>query len=94
MLLEMVKTFAKNQILPQVKKRDEKGEYPLKIMRQLGKLGILGLRVPAWFGGSGGSLFDAVLVLEEIAKTDASVAANLHVQLNAAPIGISSPLYF
>ncbi len=88
MLLEMVKKFARNQILPQAKKRDEKAEYPLEIMRQLGKLGILGLRVPAQFGGSGGSLFDAVLVLEEIAKTDASTAANLHVQLNATPIYI------
>jgi butyryl-CoA dehydrogenase len=88
MLLEMVKKFARNQILPEAKKRDEKGEYPIEIMRQLGKLGILGLRVPAQFGGSSGSLFDAVLVLEEIAKADASVATNLHVQLNATPIYI------
>jgi len=88
MLLEMVKKFARNQILPEAKKRDEKGEYPLEIMRQLGKLGILGLRVPTQFGGSGGSLFDAVLVLEEIAKIDASTATNLHVQLNATPIYI------
>jgi alkylation response protein AidB-like acyl-CoA dehydrogenase len=57
-------------------------------MRQLGKLGILGLRVPTQYGGSGGSLFDAVFVLEEIAKIDASTATNLHVQLNATPIYI------
>ena len=29
MLLEMVKKFARNQILPRAKERDEKGEYPL-----------------------------------------------------------------
>jgi len=88
MLLEMVKKFARNEIVPQAKRRDEEAEYPLEIMRQLGKLGILGLRAPAQFGGSGGSLFDAVLVLEEIAKADASIAGNLHVQLNATPIYI------
>jgi hypothetical protein len=32
MLLGMVNKFARNQILPQAKKRDEKGEYPLEIM--------------------------------------------------------------
>ena len=46
------------------------------------------MRVPTQFGGSGGSLFDAVLVVEEIAKIDASTATNLHVQLNATPIYI------
>ena len=84
----MVKKFARNHILPEAKKRDERGEHPLEIMRRLGKLGILGLRVPSQFGGSGGSLFDAVLVLEEIAKIDASTATNLHIQLNATPIYI------
>ena len=45
MLLEMVKKFARNQILPEVRKRDDRREDSLEIMRPLGKLEILGLRV-------------------------------------------------
>jgi hypothetical protein len=41
----VVKPFARNQILTEVRKRDERREDSLEIMRQLRKLGILGLRV-------------------------------------------------
>jgi len=49
MLLEMVKKFARNQILPEARKRT-KGGTPLGNHETTWKLGILGLRVPSQFG--------------------------------------------
>jgi len=76
--------------MPQAGKWDENRQYPLENMKSFAKLGLLGLRIPKKYGGSGRSLLDAVIVLEQIAKADASTAVNLHVQLNASPLYIIS----
>jgi alkylation response protein AidB-like acyl-CoA dehydrogenase len=44
------------------------GTWPAENMRQLAQLGVLGMAVPQQYGGSGLSVLDTVLVLEEIAK--------------------------
>ncbi len=44
------------------------GTFPWENMRQLAKLGILGMAVPEEYGGLGLGVFDTALVLEEIAK--------------------------
>jgi alkylation response protein AidB-like acyl-CoA dehydrogenase len=88
MILDSVKRIIKEEILPDVKRRDEKGEFPLDAMNRFAELGLLGLRIPKEYGGSGQGLFESVLVLEEVAKADASTAVNLHIQLNGPPIYI------
>lgn len=42
--------------------------------RRLAELGFLGITLPSEFGGSGGSLIDALLVIEELAKRNQVVA--------------------
>jgi len=81
--------FVKSQIMPRERKWDENKLYPLENMRKFAELGLLGLRIPKQYGGSGRDLLDAVIVLEQIAKADASTAVNLHVQLNATPLYIT-----
>jgi alkylation response protein AidB-like acyl-CoA dehydrogenase len=44
------------------------GTWPAENMRQLARLGVLGMAVPQQYGGSGLSILDTVLVLEEIGK--------------------------
>jgi butyryl-CoA dehydrogenase len=85
---EVIVKFVKNEISPLASRWDEKGEYPAENMKRFADLGILGLRIPPKYGGSGKSLFDSVLILEQIAKVDASTAINLHIQQNASPIYI------
>ena len=80
--------FVDSQIRPLARKWDENKQYPLENMKKFAELGLLGLRIPKQYGGSGRGLFDAVIVLEQIAKADASTAVNLHVQLNASPLYI------
>lgn len=44
------------------------GTWPAENMQRLAELGVLGMAVPQEYGGSGLSILDTVLVLEEIGK--------------------------
>ena len=44
------------------------GSFPWENIRRLAELGVLGMAVPAAYGGSEFGVFDTALVLEEIAK--------------------------
>lgn len=87
-IIDAVNRVIKEEILPGVRERDEKGEFPLESMKRFSEMGLLGLRIPKEYGGSGQGLFESVLVLEQVAKADASTAVNLHIQLNGPPIYI------
>lgn len=52
--------------------------------RRLGDLGYLGIALPVEYGGSGGTLLDALLVVEEIAKRN-QVAAFQVFEANTGP---------
>lgn len=45
------------------------GTFPWENIRDLAKLGVLGMSVPEEYGGLGLPVFDTALILEEIAKT-------------------------
>ncbi|GAA5606953.1 acyl-CoA dehydrogenase family protein [Streptomyces griseus] len=63
--------------------RDRTGTFPDKVFEHFGTSGVLGGTVPAELGGLGvGSLHDIALVLEEVARADASAALALHVQFS------------
>ena len=44
------------------------GTFPWENMRDLAKIGVLGMSIPEEYGGSGLPVFDTALVLEEVAK--------------------------
>jgi alkylation response protein AidB-like acyl-CoA dehydrogenase len=46
------------------------GTWPAENMQRLAEIGVLGMAVPEEYGGSGLSILDTVLVLEEIGKVD------------------------
>jgi alkylation response protein AidB-like acyl-CoA dehydrogenase len=88
MLRKTVTRFVNGEIAHHARKDDLNPLYALENTKSLAKLKILGMRVPQKYGGSGRSLFDSVIVLEEVAKADASTAVILQVQHNASPVYI------
>src|SRR3989304_645728 len=74
---DTIREFAKKTIKPLVMQYDESQEFPMEIMQQLGELGFLGILVPEEYGGAGLSYADFVIIIEEIAKVDPSVALSV-----------------
>ncbi len=79
MVRDMVRDFARERIAPGAGTRDESGEFPQDIFRELGELGLLGMITPEEYGGAGMDTLTYVLAVEELARADASVAVGVSV---------------
>ena len=69
--------FAQQHIKPYVMEWDETQEFPVKVFKEMGKLGFMGVLVPEQYGGAGLSYFEYVTVIQEIAKVCGSVGLSL-----------------
>ncbi len=69
-----VRDIAQKVVAPRAAEIDRTGEYPWDVKKVLADQGLLGLLVPEEYGGGGADLLTAVLVIEELAKVDASCA--------------------
>ncbi len=74
-LKETAKKFAEKELI-EVAREIEKNDKPpsREILKRFAELGFLGINLPEKYGGAGLSHFEAVLVLEEIAKISIAVA--------------------
>ena len=74
-LQETVKKFAKNELTEIAKKMEQEDKSADKsVLKKFADLGILGVNLPKEYGGTGMSHFEAVLVLEEVAKISIAIA--------------------
>uniref|UniRef100_A0A8D1GL49 Short/branched chain specific acyl-CoA dehydrogenase, mitochondrial n=1 Tax=Sus scrofa TaxID=9823 RepID=A0A8D1GL49_PIG len=74
MIKNTVKKFAQEQIAPLVSKMDENSKMEKSVIEGLFQQGLMGIETEPKYGGTGASFFSSVLVIEELAKVDASVA--------------------
>src|SRR5437016_818578 len=72
-LKKSVREFAEREIAPNVMKWDEAGEFPLATVKELGKLGFLGVVFPPEYGGAGMGYVEYVTAIEELSRVDGSV---------------------
>ncbi len=83
-----VRQFAETVIKPVIDYYDEKEIFPVELVREMGKLGVLGMTAPVEFGGQGADYLSYVIAIEEMARIDSSMAATLaaHNSLGVGPI--------
>ena len=79
MIKDAARDFAKQELLPGVIERDEKGIFPEEQVKKMGELGFLGMMVDPKYGGGGMDTISYVLAMEEIAKVDGSVSVIMSV---------------
>src|ERR1017187_4410216 len=72
-----IRTFAAREIAPNVMKWDEASEFPLVTIKELGKLGLLGIIFPPEYGGAGLGYVDYALAIEELSAVDGSVGLTI-----------------
>ncbi len=70
---ETTKQFAEKFIRPHVMEWDESQEFPVHILKELGKLGLMGILVPQEYGGSGMGYFEYSTAIQELAKVCGSI---------------------
>ena len=75
-----VRRFAREQIGPHVREMDETSTFRKDILAKLFEMGLMGIEVPEEYGGQGGSFFQAVLAVEELAAVDPSASVVVDVQ--------------
>jgi butyryl-CoA dehydrogenase/short/branched chain acyl-CoA dehydrogenase len=75
-----VRQFATREIGLHVREMDEAGLFRPDLLRQCFELGLMGIEAPEEYGGQGGTFFQAVLAVEELAAVDASAAVIVDVQ--------------
>ena len=72
-----IREFALREIAPHVAAWDEASEFPLDVVKKLGAMGLLGVIVPAEYGGAGLGYVDYVLAIEELSSVDGSLGLTL-----------------
>jgi butyryl-CoA dehydrogenase/short/branched chain acyl-CoA dehydrogenase len=77
---EQVRQFAEEKVRPLVSKMDQEGRIPRELIDACFELGIMGVEIPDEHGGAGADFFVSVLVVEELARVDASLAVLVDVQ--------------
>lgn len=80
LLRQSVREFAEAQVRPLVREMDEHAKFQPALIDELFKLGVMGVEIPEAHGGSGGTFFHSVLVVEELSRVDPSVGVMVDVQ--------------
>jgi alkylation response protein AidB-like acyl-CoA dehydrogenase len=78
-LVSMVGDFATKRLAPHAAEWDETHHFPIDVLREAGELGMGGIYSKEEYGGSGLSRSDAVLIFEELAKSDTTIAAYISI---------------
>jgi alkylation response protein AidB-like acyl-CoA dehydrogenase len=78
-LIEVVRDFSTTVLEPHAIEWDQTKHFPIDVLRQAGEIGLGGICVSEDVGGAGLTRTDAVLIFEELAKGDTSIAAYISI---------------
>jgi alkylation response protein AidB-like acyl-CoA dehydrogenase len=75
-----VRRFAAERLAPHVRAMDDAGVFRKELIAELFALGLMAVDVPEEYGGQGGTFFQTILAIEELAKVDPSASVIVDVQ--------------
>lgn len=90
MMRKMVRDFAQKEIAPFVPTM-EQGVFPSEVLEKMGVLGLMGIPIPAKYGGAEMDFISYILAINEISKVSATTGVILAVHTS---VGTSPILYF
>ncbi len=70
---DIARRFADDEVAPLAREADERGEFPLHLVRRMGELGFLAGPIQPEYGGAGMDYLSFALVYEELGRADSSV---------------------
>ncbi|OLN24193.1 acyl-CoA dehydrogenase [Domibacillus antri] len=90
MMRKMVRGFAEKEAAPFVEKM-EAGEFPHELLKKMASIGLMGVTVPAQYGGSEMDHTSYVIAIHELSKVSAAAGVILSVHTS---VGTNPILYF
>ena len=73
-LKKTVRDFCEKRVKDKAREWDHHEKFPMEIVRELGQLGLLGIRVGEEYGGAAMGSLAVAVVVEEVARYDGSLA--------------------
>src|SRR4028118_1666964 len=67
-IVEMVRSFVANEIIPHAEEYDHEDKFPEPIVEQMKELGLFGVTIPEEYGGMGLDLATYTLIVEELSR--------------------------
>ncbi|MCK5921096.1 MAG: acyl-CoA dehydrogenase family protein [Methylococcales bacterium] len=89
MIQQLARDFARNEMAPVAEHYDKSHEFPWPVVRKAQELGLCSMAVPEAYGGLGLSLFEEVLVSEELAWGCTGISTAMGTGLGYLPILIA-----
>lgn len=86
---ESIRGFAQKEIAPLVEEAEETGTFPRQLFKKMGEQGFLCPRYPVELGGGGGDKITECIMVEELNRVNAGIAAALMAQSGLA----TQPIY-
>ncbi len=85
---EIAREFAEREIRPLARELDRDARFPWETVKQMGELGFMGAPWPEELGGAGMDYLSYIIVVEELARVDAShaITVSAHTTLGTSPI--------
>jgi alkylation response protein AidB-like acyl-CoA dehydrogenase len=74
LLRKSVREFARAEIAPHAQRWDREERFPTELVPKLAEMGLLGIRIPQEYGGSGMDTVSYAICVEEVARVDGSMA--------------------
>jgi alkylation response protein AidB-like acyl-CoA dehydrogenase len=68
LIIDMVRQFVDEQILPTAEHYDHEDEFPAPIVDQMKELGLFGVTIPEEYGGMGLDLTTYTMIVEELSR--------------------------
>lgn len=85
---EIARDFAEREIRPRARQLDAEATFPWETVKQMAELGFLGAPWSAELGGAGMEYLSYIVLVEELARVDAShaITVSAHTTLGTSPI--------
>ncbi len=88
LIQQTVRDFAQQKVAPVAEELDREHRFPYELVEQLGELGLMGVPFPTEYGGGGADNLSYALVIEELARVDASVCITVAAHTSLGTQGI------
>ena len=79
LIRDTVRQFMETEMRPVLREYERAEKFPAEQLKKLGELGCCGMLIPEEWGGAGTDTVSYALMLEEVARVDASTAVALSV---------------